>query len=298
MRLVCPLLLLLLALLLALLQWGREDEDDDGPGGGNKNIFCLLCRTPHEDWLQFLRTELSPWYVVKVVVDDNDARLDEYEARFGPEIEFVRYDDAACERAGYWDANYTFPKRVTSWDKALFHFSAATAATRTKEQKVWFCEDDVFIRSAAILRAVDEEHPETDLLCSALENENKRHEKSLLYSDLGNNECPDWCHWPKARESFPPPWVGGLMCICRMSASLLAEIHAFALQHRKLQFLEVLFPTVAYQSRLSILVPPQMGDMHWYPIAPSAYRARITNKDRLYHAVKTQADHAKLRTLL
>lgn len=242
-------------------------------GGSKKNALCLLVRKPNVIWLDFLNG-FSDMYDLYVVIDDNTVSLNDFISKY-PSIKFLQFNDYECKAAGFWDVNYLMNKEVTAWDKSLYYF----CIKNTSYDYVWFCEEDVFFYNKEILTNIDKKHSKADLLCT-----NLNHNIS--------GELTSWWHWYKAKDLFNLPWSAALVCMCRMSRKLLERVKAFSEQHKKLEFLEVLFAILAHQNNMSIEEPEEFSGIT-FPVIPEN---NVDNSNRIYHAVKNIEQHAKYRS--
>ena len=235
----------------------------------NKNAFCLLTFKPNDIWIDFLSKVVD--YDIYVFIDDNSMI---YKSPY-PNIKFIQYNDDECYNKGWYDINFFIKKDVTAWDKALYYFSIIN----TSYEYVWFCEDDVFIPNMNVLTKLDNKYNNIDLIC-----------KEHLINDKGLDVKDGWPHWHKA-NTFNLPWVHSMQCICRISNKLLSKINDYVIKNNKLEFLEILFSTLAHQNQLTIENPNELSKITWREVFD--YDKLDTNI--LYHPMKNIDDHKLLR---
>lgn len=242
-------------------------------GGGKTHAFCLIIKNPSEIWLDFLNG-FTDIYDVYIVIDDNTHDITEYSLRY-PGIKLLQFNNKECRDAGFWDLNYLMKKDVTAWEKALYYF----CIKNTSYENVWFCEEDVFFDNKDILANIDKKYIKSD----------------LLYNNIGNNtsgELTSWEHWHRGKDLLRLPWLAGMVCLCRMSRRLLEKIKAFAKKNKKLEFLEILFPTLASHNNMLIEEPEELSKIKFSPISKS----NINGSNKAYHAVKNIKQHAEYRS--
>jgi hypothetical protein len=241
-------------------------------GGGKTNALCLLIKSPNTIWLDFLNG-FTDIYDIYIMIDDNTVDIKALGLTY-PGITCLQINNEECKNAKYWDLNYFLGKEVTSWEKAIYYF----CTKNTSYEYVWFCEEDVFIHNKDILVNIDKKHNSADLLCT-----------DLIYNTSG--ELKSWWHWYKAKKVFKLPWRAGLVCLCRMSRKLLEKVKAFAEEHNKLDFLEMLFPTLADHNNMLIEEPEEFSGIQY----PAISESTIYNFNKIYHAIKNIEQHKILR---
>lgn len=216
-----------------------------------------------------------PYFDVFIVCDDHAADFSEFRTRY-PSMQFVQIDEKQCIDAKFTDVNFTIPKPITSWEKSLY----LMCKDKTVYDSVWFCEDDVFIPSIQTLTNLDKNFPNADLLCSG------------PITTHTEEKPTDW-HWPLVKWDLPLPWLTAMMCIVRMSRSMLKALENHVQKYNKIYFLEASFPTIAEHASLKIESPPEMHSVvyryDWKP--PFSI-------DNLYHPIKDIDSHAGLRETL
>jgi hypothetical protein len=234
--------------------------------------LCLLIVDPNEIYLDLLNTFNK--YDVYVCLDNNSINLDEITKKY-PTIHFIQFPDEKVIEEGYYNVNYIFSKKTTSWDKALYHFSKIDISY----EYVWFIEYDVYIPNQESLINLDKHS--TDLICKNFNTNTDGH-------------LDDWPHWGQAPTYFELPWAEGLQCICRLSNKVLGKIKEFVDTHKKLTFLEVLFTTIVIQNNYTYVCPDEFIEVD------CCKKHNISELDpkRIYHPIKNLDDHKYLRDKL
>jgi hypothetical protein len=237
----------------------------------HKNAFCLLVRKPDNIWLDFIST-FTDNYDVYVVVDDNDD-ISNYQSKY-KNIKFLQFDNNKLIKQGYYNLSTRgTSKQIISWDKAVYYFSKI----QTKYNYVWFCEDDVYIPNVKNIIQIDIKYNQ-DLLCP-----------DLITTDVLK---PNEWHWFLAEPYFELPFFGGLQAFCRVSKNLLNKINQFVIKYKKLEFAEVLFPTLAKKNDLSIIVPDELKHLSCCEKLDSS---KLDNM-LIHHPLKKTDDHLYLRS--
>jgi len=216
-------------------------------------------------------------YDVYITIDDTTIDLGPVSQGY-PQLYFLQVDNERCKKAGYWDSSYIIKKEVIAWDKALYYFCSVD----TSYTNVWFSEDDVYLSSMALIQTIDTFDSTSDLLCK---------EKNINHS----GETTSWMHWIKAKEHFDPPWTGSLQCICRMSRRMMQAIDAFVKENQRLNFIEILFTTIAEKNGLTITNPPQFSGIEYHGDHLTDLETRTLDKTIIYHAIKDVHQHEMLR---
>lgn len=240
---------------------------------GNRNVcaVCIISRNVDHHWVEFLKSFVS--YDVYIMVDDNTEQLS---ADLNG-VQILQVADDVCKEAGYTNINFYLGKRITSWEKALYHF---THHANASYEHIWFLEDDVFVHSEQALKRIDEEYPSSDLLSSSV-NENTHGDRSI------------W-HWPSIVCRVPPPWYYGMMCGVRMSTALLDCIRLYVAEHREMFFLEAMFPTLCRTNGLSHAVVPALETIVYWP----PWSVENMDTFHLFHPMKNTSSHVWLRESL
>ena len=260
-------ILLIFILLIFILMYGKSFLESIS----QKNAFCLLMRKPDPIWLDFINTFTNE-YDVFVVIDENIPILYNY-----PNITFLQYDDQFVIEKGYYNSSYVLPKKTISWDKALYYF----CEVNLNYKHVWFCEDDVYVPDVETMTSIDKKY-NGDLLCQLFGT-----------NDTGDTgDISGWSHWKEARKVLNLPYANCLVCMCRMSNKLLLEIHQFVQKHNKLEFIEFLFATLAYQNNLNIQTPGE------YSHITCCEQNNNLDPYKIHHPLKNLKEHENLHNYL
>ena len=239
-----------------------------------KNAFCLITIRPNDIWLDFLQTFTST-YDVYIMIDDNSYDCTENISKYS-NINFVQIEKDICKNAGYIYSSTSAiqDKDIIAWDKALYYF---TIENRNYDN-IWFCEEDVYIHSIDIISKLDCDYSITDLICK----ENIINNTGTLY---------DWYHMYNAPGYFELPWCKSMICFCRISLKLLDNMHKYVLQFGKLNFIELMIPTIAHQNEMIISNPTKLSTVEYR----SEWNKDDIDKTKIYHPFKNMEDHQYMR---
>jgi hypothetical protein len=236
-----------------------------------KTAVCVLSRYYNQNWINFLKTFSN--YDIYFVVDDNDVIFKSTIHN----ITVIQVNDDICRSNNYYkSSSWSNLKEIVSWDRALYFFNCI----KTDYEYVWFLEEDVFLHNENLLIKIDNEYPETDLLCSFNE-----------INDTGDVRA-GWNHWVNVIHRIGTPWAHSLICICRMSRRLLDKIHGYR-RDRHLLFIEALFNTLAVHNNYSIEHPIEITETITYD---RKWDYDEIEADKIYHPIKKVEDHHFLRT--
>jgi len=235
------------------------------------NAIALLTIRPKKIWLDFLN-KFTNNYDIYIFIDDNNFDLtsfiNEYE-----NLHFIQIDDDESIKYGYSNSSYIIKSGPIAWDKALYYF---TIKSKINYNYVWFIEDDVFIYSLDIIRKIDNDNENIDLICKSC--------------DMNDGTNP-WYHWEQARDTLSEPWYNSLVCICRLSNKLLKKINDYVNKYGKLVFIEVLFTTIAKNNNLNTSTPKELSKIEF------AKDWNINNLEMIYiyHPFKNIDNHEYIR---
>ena len=245
--------------------------------------IAFLCVIPSKTQLDFLK-QLTALHDVFVVCDSNE-NLDDIKIAY-PQLTLVQVSDEECINDGFANACGKC-KPATSWEKALWYF----AKNSIKNEYVWFIEDDVFIPDVKTLHNLDKKY-DTDLLAQNISpvEINSKNWKFLHIRKYIDN----------VTKLFTSPWYKGLVCAARFSKKLLNYINDYALKHKTLCFIEILFHTTAKQHNLKITLCPELKLLRTpmsgkFDYAKSKESFSLTF---LYHPIKDRELHASIRQTL
>jgi len=243
------------------------------------NAICIVCREPHQIWLDFLNN-IS--YDCFLVINDNvDLR------KYSPgKVNMITIDSNISFNNGFNHANriiqsendikkglvhLPFPE-VTAWDKALYYFSSIN----NKYDNVWFLEDDCFFIDPNIFTRIDSQFNDIDLLVK---------ENNLNY------ERHAWC-WNHVTQYLNEPTAFSFIQACRLSRNLLNIVKNTAKRLKRLVIIETLFNTLVMQNNLSMRHPNELSLLHW---DRNLTKLDILDENKIYHPVKNIELHKILR---
>ena len=225
-----------------------------------KNAIVLITHKPKDDVLSFYASLEN--YDVYVVVDDESKTYDNSKFR---NIHFVQIDAQKCRTRGLRNTSYiTIKKDVTGWDKALYYMMYNSKAY----SHTWFIEDDIFLQNEETLLNIDKKYIDEDVLCN---------------SSFEDGKLNEWL-WNQIQIEYDPPYYFGMMCICRMSQSMIRALQSYAEKHNTLFFLEALFPTIAKKNMLKFFPSPEEFKTVVYR---KDWKSSEIEAHKLYHPIKS-----------
>lgn len=238
-----------------------------------KRAICLLTRFVDNAWLDFLKGFVL--YDIFVCVDDNS---EDCQNKYGAEysnITFIQIQNEVCREHGYTNCNSCvgFPE-IISWDKAIYYFSER----ETSYDQVWMIEEDVFFMNENVLKTIELDFPNSDLLTS-------------FHSINPTGEMESWNHWVNVIHRIDPPWAHSMVCASRISSKLFAEVKKYKTIHGHLFFIEAMFNTIAHQSNLLVDTPKQLSTVHWN----TAWNRDEIDVNQVYHPFKRIEEHTYIR---
>ena len=220
------------------------------------NTIIFLTVRPDKNIIQIYDI-LCKYYNIFILVDDNNY-INE-----NKNINIIQIKEDICKKNGFtysggssngfwsnnekdWINKIHAGKKVknpSAWDKALYY----CCILNNTFEYIWFIEEDVFLSDLSILKRLDNQYKNTDLLCK---------EKWInTDGNIFNNN--GWSHWMYAIDKFDLPWYKSLISICRMSHKLIELIKNYVEKNKKLFYDEILFITLAAKNNLSIENPPE-----------------------------------------
>jgi len=236
-----------------------------------KPALCLICRTPNDIWLKFLKEFIN--YDVYIIIDDNTRT---YTTEF-KNLNIIQIENEHCKKTGFCDVNF-FPNKhilIAGWDKALYYF----AVKNTNYKDIWFIEEDVFFANETTLVNIDKQYPVADLLVNTIKDK-------IQY--------PTWPHWHKLKNKINEPHYNAMCCAIRVSSRLLQKMREYATINKTLFFIEGLIPTLCKQNYLTSYSPRQLNTIHWR----HTFLIKDINKTQIYHPIKNMEDHLAIRNQL
>lgn len=241
-----------------------------------KNKLILLTVRPSTTWLQFLNT--FQHYEIHVLIDDNTYDPTNDKANY-KNIVFVQINAEECEKAGFNNVTYLFFFKITAWDKVLYYIQSFESHDFAN---VYILEDDVFIYDENTLLAMDEKNKDADLLSNNLS----------VY--INEKSDPYW-HWKRILPlPFQPPYFNGMMCCVRFSKKLIQCISDYAKTHKKLFFLEALFPTLCIRNNLIYKKNKEFDTV----VYRHDWQIENIKRENIYHPLKDHRFHEVIRKSL
>jgi len=245
----------------------------------DKKAIALITIHPSETWLVFLSTFRS--YDVYIILDDLTCDTEKYAADF-PTLRFIHIPNRECIDHGYIHSSYMPTSslhfnEIISWDRALYYFTNVNL----EYDYVWFFEDDVFFYREETIREIDRKMVDADIVCR----------------DKNPEPGPgEWgWFWPVITIEFPSPYFHSPICAVRMSKTLLSAIDTYVRKSKKLFFIEALFPSIAHRHGLKYsLCGEEMETLYWR----RDWKIEEFRKNKIYHPVKNQEEHARIRSWL
>jgi len=250
--------------------------------------ICLIVLEPNEVYLDFL-TKFSS-YDIYIMIDSKKNQTAITTKEKYKTLNFVQLFEQQCINNGFQNVNYIGVKKVVSgWDKALLLFSVIIPL---KYDHVWFIEDDVFFLKEQVLKNLDVKYPNQDLVANCDFDKTK-----VTKND--NNHSNDWL-WPNIDIQIEKPYYAGMMCIARMSRSLLQSIRWYATTFKTLFFLEALFPTITSHFSLSYANPIELEtvtyrDIFFDELSDTFYGDLDRVDTHIFHPMKDLNKHEELR---
>jgi hypothetical protein len=234
------------------------------------NAICLITFRPNKIWCDLFNKFNK--YKIFLIIDDNDFDLSDFTDNYS-NITFIKVEDEKCKSTGYVDVNFSLPKLISGWDKALYYFGVEDK----KCDFIWFFEDDVFFNNEDTILQIDNQYINDDLL-------------SNEYRENIDGHKNDW-HWHRLTIEYPPPYYCGMMCAVRFSKKMMDCINEYAYKNKTLFFLEALFPTIAIKNNLKYNNPKEFNNIHYR----YDFKKEDINVNELYHPVKDLNDHIYYR---
>lgn len=243
-----------------------------------KKAIALLCRTPHEEHINFLN-QLTSYYDIYFICDQNISNLNLPKIH---NIHYIYYDDEFIGKKGYHDSCLYINKEkgkyglVASWDKGLYYF----CEVNNKYSHIWFIEDDVFIPLPNTLINIDKKYSNKyDLLVSSdYKSENGDLKK------WGVNE--KWNKLKTAKYVLPYPWYRSMQCTNRVSKKLLLKIKNMVNKNNTLVFHEYMFNTLAHMKNLNVKVIDELKTVKYRHNNNTNWNYDEIHFDKVYHPMK------------
>lgn len=240
-----------------------------------KSAICIICLRPHSDLVEFYSRFTN--YTIIFMIDDSSFDCTDLHLKY-PTVHFIQISNETCDKAGYKHSSY-MPgsslvfKEIIAWDKAIYYFSKISMDF----DFVWFFEDDVFIHGEHTLQNIDIKYPLSDILC-------RDKTRQSLPGEWG------W-FWSAITIHFDPPYFQSMISAIRMSATLLRCIRTYIDEHKKMCFIEAMFPSIAHRYNLLYDTPAEFQGIYWrHDWNPSEI-----NETGLFHPMKDIVEQNKYR---
>ena len=254
-----------------------------------KKAIALIVKEPDEIYLDFLTTfakgpvNTFVNYDIYIIIDsDKDLTAITSIAKY-KNLNFIQLTDDHCINKGFQNVNYIgIKKLISGWDKALLFFSVIIPL---KYEHVWFIEDDVFFLKEQVLLDLDLLEPSADLIA------NCDFDKNNVTTNKSTNK--EWL-WSIIDIQIPKPWFAGMMCIARLSNTLLQCIRWYAAKYNTLFFLEALFPTITSHFSLSYAQPKELETVTYRDVFLEDDLTRL--ETHFFHPMKDLNKHLELRS--
>jgi hypothetical protein len=241
----------------------------------NDIAIVLITRSPDNVWLNFLNN--FSHYDIYVSIDNTDKDFTKLYDKVKSKITFIQISDEYCKSFGYKNAlipTGSIPNKPTAWDKALFYFSLI----RPNYKHVWFIEDDVFFLKESVIKNIDDNYEESDLLTP--------------FNDINDSgTMSGWENWYTIAGKMNTPWCRSMVCACRLSNRLLGLVKKYVDDKHTLVYHEAFFNTLAYQNNYKIDNPQQLSTVHYN----TRWDENNLNLDYFYHPIKNIQIHNSLR---
>jgi len=260
--------------------------------------ICFLTKNPPDDFYKLIKDFISN-HKVYVCIDDNNHKVD-WEG-----VEIIQMDENIPHQAGYHSMHLDkFPKfynKSLSREKAHYYIHK-----NLDTNHVWFIEEDVFIPRHDLLKQIDDEFKDSD----------------LLIRDIQTIEThPHWPHWngPMGDEfdiiHSNGTWLSGekisnkdlkrsMIAAVRVSKKFVECMDMHLHDHNRIGLFmdEICIPTLAHLYNLEIDCPKELGYILWrdgkqkdneYIKFP--YSKDKVNENMMYHPIKDLKRQIKLR---
>jgi hypothetical protein len=211
------------------------------------SAICIITIRPHIDFLEFYKDFKD--YDVIFMIDDISYDTTVLQSAY-PTIRFVQIPNEECNKHGFKYSSYMQNSslvfnEIIAWDRALYYFTYINAMY----DHVWFLEDDVFVYGEESFTHLDTKYKNSDILCRDKNHESKPDEWQWF--------------WPAIHIQFERPYFHSPICAVRMSKRLLSHIRDYIDQHKRMVFIEAMFPTIAHRYNLIYDRPEEFQKLVW-----------------------------------
>jgi hypothetical protein len=251
------------------------------------NIICFLTLRPSILFYNFCKKLQRDNYDIYICIDDNSYNIPKTDGS----IKIIKIDNQTCIDAGFKNTVLYFQNKACSRDKALYYF----CKNNIDYKYIWFIEEDVFLPHANIIIDLDNKYPISDLLCREFRdidldtwnNYNNLTKTIINKIPYRNFKICNQKDYPYAKlvkeENIGKKYFVGMVCVIRLSKTLMDIIYKYANEKNTLFIDEVLFSTLAYQNNLSIIKPIEFNTIIFNK---SWDKNDVNNINYLYHPVK------------
>jgi hypothetical protein len=243
-----------------------------------KTILCIITVRPHPDLVAFYSVFTN--YDVFFIIDDSSVDCSELQTSF-PNINFIQIQHEICYQAGYKHSSYMPTSslvfnEIIGWDKAIYYFSKI----KTDFDHIWFLEDDVFIYGEETIQNIDVKYPHSDILCK----------------DKARESAPgEWAwFWPAIQIHFDRPYFQSPICSVRMSSLLMNHIRNYIDEHRRMCFIEAMFPSIAHHHNLLYDTPQEFQGIYWR----HDWVTEEINRTQIFHPMKDPIEQISYRNII
>lgn len=277
-RLVLMVFIVLIVLLFILF---RKTNTTNTNNTNKKKAICFLSASFSEKLYEFVKEMAKDdseydFYICIDKADDGDIKNIK-NIKNDKNITILFVNGKSAEEQGFHSSVLYFQGRACSRDKALYYFSIENPAY----DNVWMIEDDVFFYDLETIKRLDRRYPASDLLTKKFDIVQNEHEKNEMR----------WDNWHFLTDKIGFPWTKGMICVIRVSSSLLSAIRGYALKNKTLLFDESMFTTLSLHSNLIIDTPEEFQEVDYYDHINWNY----LNQTHFLHPVKDPSVHEKLR---
>jgi hypothetical protein len=295
MKLIFSLLVLVLILVLVLFPifkiFKYKGNRDNFDNKKDKKAICILSTKLSDILYNFVsdlkNSDTNNLYDYYICVDKTLTNND-FEKYNKNGINIINIEDKVPEYYGFKGSVLYFPKKACSRDKGLYYFSMVNESYND----IWFIEEDVFFYDLSTIIRMDNKYNNSyDLLLRDITI--KKENKNL-----------NW-HWPTVNGKIDLPWACGMICIIRLSKTLLGKIKDYAIKNKTLFLDEALFSTIALHNNLMINTPIEFKTIYendWTKMNENNWDTdklnNKINKDIFLHPVKNLEEQIKYREMI
>lgn len=242
-----------------------------------KCAVAVITRDINEQWLSFLND--FKHHNCFLFIDNVSVTISHIQQKY-PNVKIMQIQNDDCEKHGFiHSSSINKMPHIIAWDRALYHMCC-----NEQYELTWFIEDDVFFYSEQTLTDMENRHKTCDmLLCDATKSQTRT----------------GW-NWWKALEHDVngPPYANSLIVCSLMSRRMMDKIKEHAETHKKLYYIEALFPIIAHSNGFNVEDDNEyLGKtrVQWNTIPHTKHDFNNLNKNWIYHPVKDMNTHVEWR---